>query len=65
MSDVQRSGVSVAPKTGQCDKSVNSTSVSNMTAETFNKILMTVSNAKVKSVTRIKSIEIIYESIFI
>ncbi|XP_020285886.1 ionotropic receptor 25a isoform X1 [Pseudomyrmex gracilis] len=41
MSDVQRTGVSVAPKTGQCDKPVNITSVSNITAETFNKILMT------------------------
>ncbi|KAL6267005.1 hypothetical protein P5V15_000085 [Pogonomyrmex californicus] len=41
MSDVQRTGVSVAPKTGQCDKSVSPTSVSNITVETFNKILMT------------------------
>ncbi|KYN04416.1 Glutamate receptor, ionotropic kainate 2 [Cyphomyrmex costatus] len=41
MSDVQRGGVSVTPKTGQCDKSVNSTSTSNITVETFNKILMT------------------------
>ncbi|XP_025995684.2 LOW QUALITY PROTEIN: glutamate receptor 4 [Solenopsis invicta] len=41
MSDVQRSGISVAPKTGQCDKPVSPTSVSNITAETFNKILMT------------------------
>jgi len=52
MSDVQRAGVNVQPKTGQCDKSVLSTdksvqstpvpSASNITAETFNKILMTV-----------------------
>lgn len=43
MSDVQKAGVSVTPKTGQCDKSIDSTSISNITAETFNKILMTVS----------------------
>jgi hypothetical protein len=49
MSDVQRTGISVAPKTGQCDKPVSPTSVSNITAETFNKILMTVSIAKVES----------------
>lgn len=47
MSDVQRGGVSVAPKTGQCDKPVDSTSASNITVETFNKILMTVSIAEV------------------
>ncbi|XP_036139677.1 ionotropic receptor 25a isoform X3 [Monomorium pharaonis] len=41
MSDVQRAGVSVAAKTGQCDKPVSPTSVSNITVETFNKILMT------------------------
>ena len=42
MSDVQRAGVNVRPKTGECDKPVNSTSGLNATAETFNKILMTV-----------------------
>lgn len=47
MSDVQKAGVSVKPKTGQCDKSIEPTSISNITAETFNKILMTVSIAKV------------------
>ena len=47
MSDVQRGGVSVAAKTGQCDKPVNSTSISNITMETFNKILMTVSTIEV------------------
>ncbi|KAM0731734.1 Ionotropic receptor 25a [Formica fusca] len=41
MSDVQKAGVSVKPKTGQCDKSIEPTSISNITAETFNKILMT------------------------
>ncbi|EFN81309.1 Glutamate receptor, ionotropic kainate 5 [Harpegnathos saltator] len=40
MSDVQKAGVSVEPKTGQCS-SYNSTPASNVTAETFNKILMT------------------------
>lgn len=54
MSDVQRAGVSVTPKTGQCDKSASPASTSNITAETFNKILMTVSVAKIKSVKRIK-----------
>lgn len=43
MSDVQKAGINVTPKTGQCDKSIDSTSISNITAETFNKILMTVS----------------------
>lgn len=42
MSDVQKAGISVEPKTGQCS-STNSTPASNVTAETFNKILMTVS----------------------
>ncbi|XP_032670681.1 ionotropic receptor 25a [Odontomachus brunneus] len=40
MSDVQKAGISVEPKTGQCS-STNSTPASNSTAETFNKILMT------------------------
>lgn len=42
MSDLQRTGVSVEPKVGQCS-STNTTPTSNITAETFNKILMTVS----------------------
>ncbi|XP_029173656.1 ionotropic receptor 25a isoform X2 [Nylanderia fulva] len=41
MSDVQKAGVSVTPKTGQCDKPIDPTLISNATAETFNKILMT------------------------
>lgn len=47
MSDVQKAGISVSPKTGQCNKPIDSNSISNITAETFNKILMTVSIAKV------------------
>lgn len=47
MSDVQKAGVSVTPKTGQCNKPIDPTSISNITAETFNKILMTVSIAKI------------------
>ncbi|EZA57395.1 ObirIr8a [Ooceraea biroi] len=42
MSDVQRTGVNVQPRTGQCDKSATSIpSTSNVLGETFNKILMT------------------------
>ncbi|XP_014484092.1 PREDICTED: glutamate receptor ionotropic, kainate 2 isoform X2 [Dinoponera quadriceps] len=40
MSDVQKAGISVEPRTGQCSSN-NSAPASNTTAETFNKILMT------------------------